>query len=86
MDKSVLQAILAIAAFAVSLVLATVGFGLGIPTPGMWVATFLASRANYTSMAAAVALPLAIDFVFWLSLICLLYWLFRGRPKREKLG
>ena len=85
MDRAVARGVFAIAAAILSLILAMVGFWLSfllhIPTPAE-----LVFRSRYfSSPATGLFVIVAVDWVFWLALMWVLYWLFsRWKQKRGK--
>jgi NADH:ubiquinone oxidoreductase subunit 3 (subunit A) len=48
---------------------------------------FPVSRGHYfSSPAIGIVVQVAVDWVFWFALMCIVYWLIRRRePKPEKL-
>jgi hypothetical protein len=82
MEPSISWMFRTIAFTAVSLFLAFCGIGishkLGIPTPGTFVVFYSISRGHYYfSGAEALAIQIAIDWVFWFALIWAGYRLLR---------
>lgn len=85
LDRSISKGIVLLAVSAVSFVL---GMGIsgkvGIPTLGVLLMAWLAPHSNAISLGGAIALQVAIDFVFWFAVIFAILW---GVDKqRQKLS
>jgi hypothetical protein len=83
--KSMVLAALAVVSFLLAIVGLLATYGFGIPTPGAWVAWLPVSRGDgYSSLLAAPALQVAVDWLFCFALMCTVYFL-RTRRRSKAL-
>jgi hypothetical protein len=87
--KSISKALLFSAAVVLSLFLSLVSWVLydkvGMRTPCIVAAEILAppSHSAFSGVGSGLRVQFIVDWLFWLTLMCLLYWFFRRLHRRR---